>query len=132
MHPCAIISFSSKVTVASIKYYINTATLTAGQYAFEQNPLCGYPETITVTGLPAFASHNAVPHDFTVPATSDLALIGVYPVTLRSEISVPNDYTKTSYTKHFVQYSFDLRMEPCQITSYKGSPVVSDLLYTVG
>ena len=40
-----------------IQYFIGGSTLTEGNYAFTQQPACGYDESITVTGVPAFASH---------------------------------------------------------------------------
>ena len=76
-----------------MQYFIGDATMTGNLYGFEQDMACGYTETITVTGLPAFVTHNEAAKDFTIPQTSDLSLIGVYTVTIRSEISVPDDYT---------------------------------------
>lgn len=67
-----------------------------------------------------------------MPSTSDLSLIGVYTVTIRAEISVPDDYTKTTYTTIPVEYTYDLRMEPCQMNLFLGDPIVSDLSYVVG
>ena len=56
-----------------------------------------YPETVTVTGLPSFMTHDIQNARFTLPSTSNLELIGKYTFTLRSEIKTPNDYTmKTS------------------------------------
>jgi len=40
--------------------------LTTGSYTFGEDPICDYPETVTVTNLPAFAVHNSVSADFTV------------------------------------------------------------------
>jgi len=56
-----------------------------------------------VTGLPAFMNHNIGPANFVIPETSDLALLGEYTFTVRSEITVPDDYTMTTSTVMFVE-----------------------------
>ena len=40
-----------------IQYFIGGSTLTEGNYAFTQKPACGYDESITVTGVPAFVTY---------------------------------------------------------------------------
>ena len=80
--------------------------------------MCDYPETVTVTNLPVFANHNEATSDFTIPQNNDLSLIGEYTVTLRSEIEVPNDHTKTIFTTMFVEYDFVIQVEECLVTSY--------------
>ena len=67
--------------------------MTDGNYIFDEDPVCNYPEIVTVTNLPSFAKHNEATSDFTIPQNNDLDLIGEYTVTLRSEIQVPDDYT---------------------------------------
>jgi len=74
---------------------IGDPTLYSPKYNFTQTPLCNYPETVTVTDLPAFAFHNVNSSKFEIPQTENLTLDGIYTVTLRSEIQVPTDYTKT-------------------------------------
>ena len=58
-------------------------------------------------------------------------MIGVYPVTIKASICVPNDYTKISCTTWNVQYEFEIRMEPCKISSFTGSPIAGNMFYTV-
>lgn len=106
--------------------------LTSSAYSFTTIPNCGYSESITVTGLPNFANHNIATQDFTVSQTSDLSLIGVYPVTVTAKMDVPDDYLKSTFTAERAQFTFDLRIEPCQITSFKGIPKVEDISYTLG
>ena len=67
---------------------------------------CGYPETVTITGLPNFVTHNEGTSDFNIPKISDLDLIGEYTVTIRSEIEVPDDATSGTTTTKFVEYEF--------------------------
>lgn len=57
-----------------------------GHYTFDENSNCNYPETVTLTNLPGFITHNEDTADFTIPSTSDLSLLGSYTVTIRSEI----------------------------------------------
>ena len=72
--------------------------MTDGHYIFDEDPVCNYPEIVTVTNLPNFANHNEPSSDFTIPQNSDLDLIGEYTVTLKSEIHVPDDHSKATYT----------------------------------
>ena len=47
-----------------------------------------------------------------------MALDGIYTVTLRSEIQVPTDYTKTKFTTWFKSYTFNITMiDPCKTTT---------------
>ena len=92
--------------------------MTDGHYIFDEDPVCKYPETVTVTNLPAFATHNEPSSDFTIPQNNDLDLIGEYTVTLRSEIQVPDDYTQSTYTIKFVEYDFVIQVEECLVDNY--------------
>ena len=59
-----------------------------------------------MTNLPIFVYHNEADADFTVDRVDDLGLIGEYLVNLRSEICVPDDYTKATCTTMFDEYQF--------------------------
>jgi hypothetical protein len=101
-------------------------------YIFDESPACNYPETVTLTDLPTFVTHNApTTEDFTVPVNSDLSLIGSYVVTIRSEISVPDDYTQSTFTLKFVEYEFLVLIEPCLVTSYDATTIVTRIFYNV-
>ena len=77
-------------------------------------------------------THNApTTADFSVPYSFDLSLIGSYPVTIRSEINVPKDYTQTTFKNMFVEYEFIVFMQPCLVTSYDATKVVSKISYNV-
>jgi len=52
---------------------------------------------ITVTGLPAFVTHNSATKDFSILANDD-SNVGLYTIEVTGKISVPNDATKSSYT----------------------------------
>ena len=58
--------------------------MTDGFYEFDEDPVCNYPETVTLTNLPNFVIHNEESSDFTIPQTGDLSLLGQYTVTIRS------------------------------------------------
>ena len=81
--------------------------LNVSPYDFDEEPVCNYLETVTLKDLPIFVTHNApVSDDFTVLQTNDLNIIGSYIVTIKSEISVPDDYTKTSFTILSSEHAF--------------------------
>ena len=58
-------------------------------------------------------------------------LIGAYTVTIRSEIQVPGDHTKTTFTPMFAEHDFIVYMEPCLITSYESTTTVTLIVYNV-
>ena len=58
--------------------------------------------------------------------------MGVYTVTIKSEISVPTDYWKTTFKTWSSEYDFEIWIGPCSITSYVGDPIASDAQYFVG
>ena len=97
MQPCLVTSYTATKTVSNIVYNVNQATLTAGNYQFDESPVCNYPETVTVTNLPVWTIHNVASSDFTIPQNGNLSLVGSYTVTLRSEIKIPIDHTKTTF-----------------------------------
>ena len=86
VEPCTVDTYVDTVTVGVINYNIGTPTMTDGPYEFQQTPMCGYTETVTLTNLPSFADHNTASADFTIPASSVLSLIGEYIVTIKSVI----------------------------------------------
>ena len=88
-------TYTATQEVADISYNIGSAEqLQISPYVFDEDPVCGYPETVTLVDLPSFVTHNApTTDDFSVPMNTDLNLIGAYPVTIKSEICVPDDHT---------------------------------------
>ena len=106
IEPCLVSSYYATTQVFVIVYNVNQATLTDGFYVFDESPFCNYPETVTVSNLPAFANHNKGSSDFTIPQNNNIDLIGEYTVTLRSEIQVPDDHTQSTFTTLFVEYDF--------------------------
>ena len=132
VEPCMVSSYIDTTAVTSITYNIGALDLTDGLYVFDEDPVCGYPETVTVTNLPAWATHNEASADFTIPSNSDLSLIGAYTVTLRSEICTPDDYTGATCSVLFVEYDFTIFIEPCIITSYVDSLNPGVIEYFIG
>jgi hypothetical protein len=117
--------------VTEIHYVLGTANLTDGHYVFDEVPFCGYSETVSLVGLPSFATHNLSTSDFTVPLNGDLSLIGEYVVTIKSEILVPTDYKKISFTPMSVSYNFSIFVEPCIVTKLIATSI-SKVEYTIG
>jgi hypothetical protein len=90
---CVVNTYTDTQRVGDLSYNIGGASLlNIGAYIFDEDPVCNYPETVTLTGLPTFISHSEPGSDFDLPITTDLSLIGSYVVTIRSEIFVPDDY----------------------------------------
>ena len=132
IEPCLINSYTDTTTVSLIVYNIGAPDLTDGFYVFDEDPVCNYPETVTVTNLPTWSIHNEPSSDFTIPLNSDLNLIGEYTVTLRSEIQVPDDHTGLTFTTWFVEYDFLIQIEECVITSYDVTLTIPTLTYIIG
>jgi len=53
-------------------------------------------------------------------------------VTLRSEIYIPNDYTKSTFRTMVAQFDFVIYIEPCLVSTYEASTRVSLIVYNVG
>ena len=94
--------------ITSIEYFVRDLPVTDGTYDFVESPICNYSELVTMTNLPPWATHNLANSDFTVAQTSDLARIGEYVVTIRSEISMPSDYSKSLYNVLFDEHDFSI------------------------
>ena len=90
---CLVTTYTETTKITEIFYNIGSPTKTDGIYAFDESPVCNYAETVTLTNLPAFVTHNEASSDFTIPQTLDLSLIGEYFVTINSKICVPFDET---------------------------------------
>ena len=87
MNPCNVNTYTETRAVGDITYNIGAPSLVdIGNYIYDENPVCNYPETVTLTDLPAFITHQEPTSDFTLPQNADLDLIGSYVVTIRSEI----------------------------------------------
>jgi len=130
--PCSILDYvDTPPRVIELRYNIGAPALTDGNYVFDEVPYCGYPEIVTLTNLPTFVTHNGGVSDFTIPQNSDLSIIGEYTVTLKSRISVPDDYLKSSYTNHEVFYDFKVYIEPCLVTTYAETLIVGPITYFV-
>ena len=106
--------------------------MTDGSYQFDETPFCGYEETVTISNLPSFVIHNENSSDFTINSTNDLDLIGEYPVTIRSEICVPDDYTGATCTPMVVEYEFKVVIQPCIVNPYSDTKRVGDITYNIG
>ena len=99
--PCVVNTYDATLTVPTLIITIGSADSVLGNYVFDESPVCNYPETVTVTNLPTFAQHNEPTSNFDIFEVTDLSLAGDYIVTLRSEISIPDDYSQTTFTTLF-------------------------------
>ena len=71
-----------------------------------------------MTNLPTWAIHDDVAKNFRIPKNEDLSLDATYTVTIRSEIQVPDDYTQTTFTTWFQEYTFDIVLiDPCETST---------------
>ena len=83
---CIINAYDATQIIPDLTYIIGDPDFLSASYLFDESPVCNYPETVTVTDLPSFASHDGVDKDFSIPKNEEHALDGTYTVTLRSEI----------------------------------------------
>ena len=51
---------------------------------------------------------------------------------IRSEISIPNGFTKKTFTTKFVEYDFLVRIEPCLVNAYTATTKVTLITYNIG
>ena len=132
MQPCIVNTYTDTQQVGDITYNIGAPGLfNVGAYIFDEDPVCNYPETVTITPDLPFLDHNLATSDFNLPQTADLSLIGSYPVQIRSEIQVPTDEFSTAFTTMFVEYTFTVFIEPCLVTTYEATLEVADIYYNI-
>ena len=132
IEPCIVSTYTATTSITQIVYNIGALEKTDGLYTFDEDPVCNYPETITLTDLPTFVTHNESTSDFTIPLTDDLSLLGEYTVTIKSEICVPDDHSKATCTPFIVEYDFVVVMQPCLVDSYEATQEVGDITYSIG
>jgi hypothetical protein len=58
IEPCSVTTYIDTTTLTAVYYNIGAPDLTTGLYVFDEDPFCDYPETVTVTGMPPFMTHN--------------------------------------------------------------------------
>ena len=59
IEPCLVSTYLPILEVTDISYNIGAPEiLGVGSYIFDEDPVCGYPETVTLTNLPIFVLHN--------------------------------------------------------------------------
>ena len=133
VEPCLVNTYTATTEAANIFYDIGGADrINVSPYVFDEDPVCNYSETVTVSNLPTFVTHNApFSDDFTLPKNTDLFLLGAYTVTVRSEIQVPDDYTKTTFTTMFDEHDFVIYMEPCIVDVYEAAKKVTKIVYNI-
>ena len=76
--------------------------------------------------------HQEAERNFVVMQQNDNQNVGMYTITISSEISVPDDATKTSYTPYTVSYDFTIVIQPCAVNNFIASSEVLDLIQSVG
>ena len=68
--------------------------------------------------MPAAVVYSDTSKDFSVPLLTDNTNCGAYLITIRNEISVPDDAEKSSFTPMVVEYDFTIFIEPCSVDTY--------------
>ena len=53
-------------------------------------------------------------------------------MTVRSEFSKPDDFSNSSQTVIFKEFTFTIFVEPCQLIDYIAAPQVNQLEYFIG
>ena len=124
IQPCQLTGYLAQIPANNFSYTLGQPGGASGNsYEFKQEGLCTYPDLITVTNLPSFASHDTTAKFFSVPflPLNDEAKIGRYEVTIKGEVSFPSDYTQTAVTILEVQYTFFITIQPCVVNQYTTS-----------
>ena len=134
IEPCLVNTYEATQVVGPITYRVGDPAVTSSTYAFGEDPtICNYPETFfSLANLPAWVTHNTASADFTIAPTSDLTLIGEYIVTVTSEIEVPDDYSKTTFTTMKATYDFSIFVEPCIVTELTMTTITAPVQYIIG
>ena len=132
VNPCQVNDYTLTSAVDSIEYEIGSARLTDGFYIFDENPYCNYQETVTVTNMPEFMTHDEINSEFTISIVTDLSKIGSYVITIKSEIQIPDDAVLSSYTTMSASYDLTVYLKPCEVDSYFDSITVGIIDYFIG
>ena len=66
INPCTVLDYSLTSAVKEIYYQIGTPGVTDGNYLFDEDPVCNYPETVTITNLPSFMTHDESNSEFSI------------------------------------------------------------------
>ena len=85
IEPCKVLTYDGSTTIGTMIYSIGDLDMST-QYFFDESPVCNYLETVIVIDLPAFMIHNEGSSQITIPQTNDNSFVGIYTVTVRSEI----------------------------------------------
>lgn len=118
--------------MSDILYRIGQPDITQGTYRFQDSPnACGYKQTITITGLPSFVTHDDQLREFTIAQSYDHSQVGEHPVKITVTIEVPDDYTKSTYRTYTLEQNFNIIVEPCLVTSLDIVTPLSDVFYQV-
>ena len=129
--PCPVDAYTASTASGSMIYKIGELAMTR-QYSFDESPFaCDYVETLTVTNLPAFMTHDEGLGEFTILETNDYSLVGLYTVTVLSEIQVPSNAEQTVFTTKFDTFEITIEVQ-CSITSFTDTVRVQTLNYILG
>ena len=104
VNPCIVDTYEASLKVIEILYNVGLPEKNDGNYEFAQSPNCKYPQSVTVSNLPSWATHNEAAQDFSISSIADLSMIGQYTVDMHSEIQIPDDATQATFTTMTVDY----------------------------
>ena len=109
---------TQKVVISKMTYRIGNPTQKGGNYEYFIDDSCkNYAQTIALTGLPGFVTHNEESQDFTIDYTEDVTLAGIYEVTISSVILIPDFPVQTTFTAVTHNYDFIIDVQdPCVLT----------------
>ena len=99
VNPCSVNDYIVSAQPDDLVIEFGDPDITSQAYGMTQVPNCGYQEAIKVLNLPQFATHNAAEKTFTITNSGDPSDIGEYTIIVQLEISVPNNVSKSSFTK---------------------------------
>ena len=116
--PCRIGRYEVDVEPEPLEFMIGGQSVTGGNYNFaEILSSCGYPQEVTLQGLPDFVTHNEESQDFTIESVDDVSLAGTYRIQITSTIKAPTSATDPTLIIVTASTEFELELiDPCQVT----------------
>ena len=108
VNPCQVTSLTALLLNVPISYTVRSEATYGADYSFNQEPNCGYPQTLTfISAPPDFMEHLESEQRFSVQ-TSDPNDEQTYTIRMQSEIQVPLDYQMLEFQSVTQLISFEV------------------------
>lgn len=102
--PCIMKTFTSD-SIRDVEVTVFDPVLTTKSFKSYQNPNCNYAETYTFSGVPDFVTFDEASKTFSI-LTDSADNVGIYQIKMTSQITVPDNASKASFTVMETKTSF--------------------------